>query len=100
MASSESSGEEEIIGFRFEPRRNPGEIDSDEESWETVSCSSSSSSDDDTCVMNQKRTDVEATMWCQCGNCQRKTAEVECVCCHELEKSKTIVARENISKEM
>jgi len=35
--------------------------------------------------------------WCQCGNCQQKQQEIECICCMELQDTKSILDKQNLS---
>jgi len=45
-----------------------------------------------------RRNESSASDWCKCENCQQKKQEIECVCCQELQDTKIILEKEQLSK--
>jgi len=87
---NENTTNTKLLPYMFEPERP--ENDSD---WETCSSSISNRSGVEE---GDSRVHLNAEEWCSCENCQRKTTDIECVCCRELTESKSILEKKNLSK--
>lgn len=84
----------EILGFQFEPERNPRIIRDDapgsdsDSSWEDF--------EGFTGELRQARCQKPVEEWCSCNKCKPMQFEAECKCCHELDSASSFDIIEGI----
>jgi len=85
LASDSEEEYEQLLPYQFEPEPSECNSDSGHEieslTLDTLDRQDRTKSDD----------------WCQCGNCQQKQQEIECICCMELQDTKSILDKHNLS---
>ena len=96
-ASSSLKISSEILPYQFEPSKSKLADEWSDSSYETVE-EDSDDVEKELIEQDRCRSNVEAEVWCRCGNCQRKFRPIECICCTELEETKNLLANENIGE--
>ena len=70
-----------VKGFQFEPELRDG-------ARKSPDYNEGSNDNSDINDFHSSRLDMPDSSWCQCGQCKKMPKEIECLCCHEMDKIK------------
>ena len=77
---------DDVRGYRFEPEYMEEELQNMKTTGNTQTTTTDSASASLATAMADRAQDIERD-WCTCGHCPVMPTDVECICCHEVERS-------------
>ena len=76
----------------FEPLVRVNDEEESDDGWETMD----SDSDVEQGLVGGERNQKEADEWCLCQHCQQMQTSVECICCKEVDETKSMLVSNNL----